>query len=491
MSSRYYCFWSALILVLIMMLAVGCSQERGKTAKSGKESAVAAKKTDKAKDRKKSTAQQPAATAPAPSVAVPSPMAGGLNAAVEKFLGGGMRVSSPGDVPVLPNNALAKARPVMPKIAPGKRPTAAQLLQLVQANYGNMKSLKLARVSSESFTQDGKVVAQQKNIKSSFIFKRPNKFVVKSGDGATYSDGRTVYEYNSEAKRFIKGKMSDDVLARMVMGKPGISIVGLLLGMDYTQHIRSSKLLADSKVGSNDTYVLSLDIKAPKGATANHKLWIGKKNYGIYKEEFNMSMTPQAPPDYKGKLPKSVQNKSTATFTEFAPNVTLADSSFAFKPPAGAKEFEPPKEMKKPEPLSLLDKHAPDFSFKWTDGTTKKLSDFRGRVVVLDFWALPLADEHLPVLHSVNKSVKEGVEFITICLNDDQGKISEYMKGKGFSFPVVMANESMAKTIMEDYRIMGVPTIYVIDKEGIVRRQVHGSITEADFNAKIDKVATM
>lgn len=492
MSCKISRFWLALIALAVILVMSGCGREHGKAADTKKEPAVTAQKAGTAKHEKKDVVKKPDVTAPLPGASAPLPILGGGGSVADALLGGAKGLAAPSTPSAMPGmkGATGRVTPV-PKIAPGKRPTSTQLLQIVQATYRNMKTLRLARVSSDTFTQDGKVMAKQQNKKSSFLFKRPNKFAVRSEEGATCSDGKTVYEYNAQAKRFVKGKMSDNILAGMVMGKPGVSTVGLLLGMDYTQHIKSSKLLADSKVGGRDTYVLLLDIKAPQGATASHKLWIGKKDYGIYKEELLTRMTPQAPPGYKGKVPKSVQSKSTATFTEFAPNVTLPDSSFTFKPPTGAKQFEPSKQMEKPKPLSLLDKQAPDFSFKWTDGTTKKLSDFKGRVVVLDFWALPMAEKHLPLLHSASKNAKEGVEIITICLNQDEAKIKDYLKGKGFSFPVAMATEDMAKTVMGDYRIIGVPTIYVIDKQGVVRRQIMGNVTEADLTAKIGKVAGM
>lgn len=365
------------------------------------------------------------------------------------------------------------------------RPTAKQLLGIVQLVYSRTKSLRAVGTADTIIKQDGKIIEREKATKQIIIFKRPDKFMIQAQEGQLSSDGKTVYMYNPKAKRYTTAKLSKDVIWGLIRGKPGVGIIGLLMGVDYLPAISSIKLLNDSKIGGNETYVLQLQLKkgvaAPPEINVTQKLWIGKKDLGIYKNVVVMRFTPKAPKGYKGKAPKLIETTLSGVITGFDPNIKLADSAFKFNPPAGVKLVEKPKEV------NLTNKPAPDFSFKASDGTQKKLSDFHGQIVMLIYWALPMCEKYLPIIQSVYAQNKDNIQTIAINLNSEADKVDEYIKSKGYSFPVVHADKAIGDIAMNEYSIREVPTTFIIDKNGIISSIILGNKSEKEINAQLEK----
>lgn len=373
-----------------------------------------------------------------------------------------------------------------PVIGPAKRPTAAVVLAVLQNVYRSMTTLKSQGSSITVSKMDGKKVGKPKRIAITVLFARPDKLVIGNDDGRLVTDGKVVYNYLPAAKQYVKGKMSSDLIKGLITARPGINVMGLLYGVDYQKAIASSKLLPDTRLGAREVYVLSLRLKSgvgsPKGTSVAQTLWIGKRDMGLYKTLTLISMRPKAPKGTKGKFPKLVESAITTNVSSFQPNAKLPASTFAFKPPAGAKLYEQPK------PVDLSGKAAPDFSFQWIDGQTKKLSDFRGKAVLLDFIGLPMCDPQLPVLQGVSEKLKDRAQLIVVDVDKDSAKVREHLKKKGYNFPVVFLDATSAKVIGEGYHIMGLPTMFFIDEKGLIQAQVMGVPTEKDIEAKLNKI---
>ena len=125
---------------------------------------------------------------------------------------------------------------------------------------------------------------------------------------------------------------------------------------------------------------------------------------------------------------------------------------------------------------------APDFSLTSTEGKTIKLSSFRGRVVIIDFWATwcPPCKAEIPdfiKLYSDYKS--DGFQMIGISL--DQGGLKDvvpFMKDHGMNYPVVLGTEEVVSAYGG---IRGIPTTFVIDKKGYVREAFEGYRSASTF----------
>jgi thiol-disulfide isomerase/thioredoxin len=152
----------------------------------------------------------------------------------------------------------------------------------------------------------------------------------------------------------------------------------------------------------------------------------------------------------------------------------LPDSLFQFTPPAGAKEVDELFASMSNKP-GLAGKAAPPFQVKSLDGAAYALSDLKGKVVVLDFWATWCRPcrEAIP---SVDKLYREFKDKDVIVLGVDVGEapgiVARFVKTAGISYPVVLtANTEIAY----DYRITAYPTYIVIGRDGMVAGENVGS----------------
>ncbi|PIR01150.1 MAG: thiol-disulfide oxidoreductase [Nitrospinae bacterium CG11_big_fil_rev_8_21_14_0_20_45_15] len=125
-------------------------------------------------------------------------------------------------------------------------------------------------------------------------------------------------------------------------------------------------------------------------------------------------------------------------------------------------------------------KEAPSFSLIDTHGKTKALKNFRGKPVLLHFWATWCApcQEELPALQRLYEKMG-GDQFEIVAVNIDRGdpaKVLEYIDKYKLTFLNLLDPE---QTVRKQYFIRGLPTSYLIDTEGQLRGFVSGARTWA------------
>lgn len=384
----------------------------------------------------------------------------------------------------MPTLSTNKPAPVKP-LAPNVRPEPKQLLVVVQNVYRSMRSVNVEGMASQTVKQDGKVVMNEPAAKFTTKFLQPNRFIIINPGTKITCDGKTVYAYSNIAKRFDKMPFSKEFAQQMVRAKPGVGLMGLLMGMDYSQAVQSYKLLDDAKVSGQDTYVLELKFKngigSIPGSSIVETLWIGKKDLGIYKNRVVARIRPIAPRGFKGKVPMLVETTITGIQTKFEPNAKLSEAAFVFKAPSGAKQLE------KPKAINLIKKPAPDFTYTAADGSKKKLSDSKGKPVILIFWAAQMPTQELKAMQSAYESQKDNVDFIAINLNTEVDKVKDFLKQQSCTFPTSFADEAIAKVAIQSYGLRGVPSMLIIDKSGAVRLATIGVPKADDLKAKLEK----
>lgn len=111
---------------------------------------------------------------------------------------------------------------------------------------------------------------------------------------------------------------------------------------------------------------------------------------------------------------------------------------------------------------------APDFELPTTDGKKLKLSDLKGKVVIVDFWATwcPPCRKGVPDLVELKKKYgKKGFEVVGISLDAPQtkGDVVPFIKDYGINYPVVYGNEAVT---ISYGGVQSIPTAFVIDKQG-------------------------
>ncbi len=129
-------------------------------------------------------------------------------------------------------------------------------------------------------------------------------------------------------------------------------------------------------------------------------------------------------------------------------------------------------------PSQLVGRTAPEFALKSFDGDEVKLSDFRGKTLLVNFWASwchPCREE-APVLERTYMSLSgKQVEFIGINIMDDRKNAEEYIKSFGGSFVNIYDPENR---IHLDYGVGGVPETFFVNPDGIITGKHRGPLTE-------------
>lgn len=117
---------------------------------------------------------------------------------------------------------------------------------------------------------------------------------------------------------------------------------------------------------------------------------------------------------------------------------------------------------------------APDFTLKSLDGREITLSQLKGKVVVLDFWATWCAPcrESIPHLIQLYNNYREnGLELIGVDVDKgDAETVRRFVDSMNIPYPIVVASEE----VVRNYRVSGIPATILIDKKGEIRGKIAG-----------------
>jgi DsbE subfamily thiol:disulfide oxidoreductase len=118
---------------------------------------------------------------------------------------------------------------------------------------------------------------------------------------------------------------------------------------------------------------------------------------------------------------------------------------------------------------------APLFELKDLEGRLWRLSDLKGQVVVINFWAswCDTCKEEKPYLIDLlNRLKSDKLTYISILYNNDPSEALKYMNSQGYKFPVLIDDKGVAM----DYGLTGVPETFIVNKKGILAKKVIGGI---------------
>jgi peroxiredoxin len=126
------------------------------------------------------------------------------------------------------------------------------------------------------------------------------------------------------------------------------------------------------------------------------------------------------------------------------------------------------------------DQPAPDFAVESLDGEVLRLSDYRGRIVVLNFWASwcePCRHE-MPEFEAAYRDRLAADDFIVLAVNalalDSRVDATEFIDAIGVTFPT--AYDTPEGAVATRYGIRGLPATFFIDREGVIRAMTLGPV---------------
>jgi len=133
---------------------------------------------------------------------------------------------------------------------------------------------------------------------------------------------------------------------------------------------------------------------------------------------------------------------------------------------------------------------APDFNLPDTSGSMHSLSDYRGKVVIINFWTTwcPPCREELPSMNRAWHTIeKEGIAMLAINMGEDEDTIFIFSADYPTDFPVLM---DQSGEVIEQWPVKGLPTTYVIAPDGRIAYRAIGS-REWDDAGLLDKVRAL
>jgi len=131
---------------------------------------------------------------------------------------------------------------------------------------------------------------------------------------------------------------------------------------------------------------------------------------------------------------------------------------------------------------------APDFTLKSLSGTNIKLSELRGDVVMINFWASwcgPCLQE-MPALEHIHQRYKDlGFTLLGVNVEQDLREAKAYLKKIDITFPILF---DVTNQVSAEYEISGMPTTYLVDRDGNLRKLYIGyqpGISEDTYQREI------
>ncbi len=279
------------------------------------------------------------------------------------------------------------------------------------------------------------------------------------------SDGETTWMYSSLSNEYTK--KSAGIGPGGMMDAMGIGDMAPNLG-----DIRlSQKTTGEESVtidgAKHDCWVVSTDIGSMDlpGAAKGGKItggkvtaWIDKKLGIDLQNDTTMKVAMDA-------ITTEMHIRSVKKDIQI--DGPIADSVFTFTPPEGAKEVEKLALFggvgSTPD---LVGQTAADFTLQSLDGKPYRLSEMKGKPVLLDFWATWCGPcrKSMPAVEKVTKDYKDqGLVVLGINAAEERDSVVEFLKKMPMAYPGVLSGDS---SVLKDYQVGALPTFVLIGGDG-------------------------
>jgi peroxiredoxin len=162
---------------------------------------------------------------------------------------------------------------------------------------------------------------------------------------------------------------------------------------------------------------------------------------------------------------------------------TLVDLTFA-PSPGGTKVVEPGLGALDDNP-PVIGETAPDFALRTSDGRVVKLSDLRGSVVWVNFWAswcVPCKKE-LPDIQKVyDEKHGQGLEVLEVNWEDDAHTAQDFFLARNLTLPLLFDGGG---SVYDQYRLQGLPDSFFVGRDGRITGLQYGFLTEQKMRERL------
>lgn len=372
---------------------------------------------------------------------------------------------------------------VMVQPASAQQLTAEQVLARAYERYAGISDFQ-ATVKT-GLDMGGMKLTQP----AEFAYRRPDHLYLSLTGMVAVStvqkgDTRCTYmgmlnQYTQEKVK--SGELSTSEFSMFGVAGGGVTALQLLSGRPLVDRLSRPKLLPEAEVQGRPCYVVGLPLSMPmEEAKGDAALHFDKENMTLLAVEASVSV-----PGMPGPL-AGMKMLMRETYEDIKIDQGVPDERFAFEPPKGAKlvtEFGPP-ESEKPK---LIGKRAPDFKATNLSGKTVSLADFKGRVLLLDFWATwcPPCKKEMPDIQRIHEQAKgKSLAVLAISQDEDVKDVKEFLRERKLTLPAAMDDGSVGQA----YGVEAIPTTFVIDEGGVVRVAFRGLTSGARLAEEISKL---
>lgn len=139
-----------------------------------------------------------------------------------------------------------------------------------------------------------------------------------------------------------------------------------------------------------------------------------------------------------------------------------------------------------------INEYAPDFELENLAGEKVRLSDYKGKKVILNFWATwcPPCRVEMPFMQNYYETYKEDANVEILAVNmtkiergDKLENIQEFVNENNLTFPILMDQDG---EIMDLYRVRAYPTTYILNTEGMISDRIVSSLDEEMMKYLVD-----
>jgi len=121
---------------------------------------------------------------------------------------------------------------------------------------------------------------------------------------------------------------------------------------------------------------------------------------------------------------------------------------------------------------------APDFQLPSLTGEPVVLSDYQGQVILVNTWATwcPPCKAEMPAINEFYETHQnDGFVVLAINSQEDAATVQQFINAQEFTFPVLLDTQA---SVINQYKVRGLPTTFIIDRDGVIRYVHTGAITQ-------------
>jgi peroxiredoxin/outer membrane lipoprotein-sorting protein len=381
--------------------------------------------------------------------------------------------------------ALLLAAPALAQAPAGE----LDLLHRVGEHYRGLKSFELhAKILIEVGVEGRR---QARDLTLVLAWSRPGRLYEELQDpeqgSLRVSNGKETWTYLSAFGQYTREQAAAPDPTAMdsahVVSSGGIAANVLYTFRTLDRGVKSARVLREETLsldgGSRPCSVLELVYAHPSAAAGVEELprlvWIDRERQLALKTQIHIRQSTQ------GQIADRVE---TATYTRAQLGGPVADSLFVFHPPAGAKLV---PHFTRPGAVDLSGQPASDFTLKDLSGRTHTLKGQRGKVVLLDFWATwcgPCRLQMPNVEKLRNEFKSQGLVVYAINQRESAQTARAYLQKNKYTTVALLDSDGK---VGERYHVTGIPSLIVIDRNGVIAAHYVGVHSESDLRSALAK----